>query len=75
MTERDMTSLELVSIFGHIEPDGSGGGAVEVEIPRRELDYYASRLLAAGTYVLLESPPELVEAIRDKVRQAARLYG
>ena len=74
VTERGMTSLELISIFGHIEPDGSGGGTVEVDILRKELDHYASRLLSLGTDVLVESPPELVEVIRDKARQVARLY-
>ena len=75
VTERGMRNLELISMFGRIEPDGSGGGTVEAEVPRKELDHYASRILAAGTEVLVESPPELVEAIRDKARQIARLYG
>jgi predicted DNA-binding transcriptional regulator YafY len=47
---------------------------VEAEIPPKELDYLASRLLSVGTDVIVESPPELVEAVRYKAREVARLY-
>lgn len=75
VTERGTKSFELASLFGQVSSDGPGGGLVEAEIPRQELDYYASRLLSAGTDVVVESPPELVEAIREKAREIARLYG
>jgi predicted DNA-binding transcriptional regulator YafY len=74
VTGRGMKSFELASLFGRITPDGRGGGVVETEIPKQELDYYASRLLSVGTDIVVRSPPELVEAIRDKVREVARLY-
>jgi predicted DNA-binding transcriptional regulator YafY len=74
VTGRGMKSFELASLFGRITPDGRGGGVVETEIPKQELDYYASRLLSVGTDVVVRSPPELVEAIRDKVREVAGLY-
>jgi predicted DNA-binding transcriptional regulator YafY len=45
------------------------------EIPRREPDYYGSRLLSEGTDVVVESPPELVDALREKAREVATLYG
>jgi predicted DNA-binding transcriptional regulator YafY len=70
-----MKSFELASLFGRITPDGRGGGLVEAELPRQELDYYASRLLSVGTDIVVESPPELVDAIREKAREVARLYG
>ena len=47
---------------------------IEAEIPREELDYYASRLLSGGTDVIVESPSELVEAVREKAREVGRLY-
>ena len=49
-------------------------GAIEVKIPRSEIDYYASRLLSVGTDVFVESPPELVEAIENKAREIVCLY-
>lgn len=73
-TERGTKSFELASLFGRISSDGHGGGVVEAEIPRQELDYYASRLLSVGTDVVVESPAELVEAVREKAREVARLY-
>ena len=74
VTERGAKSFEIASLFGRVEPDGRGGGVVEAGIPKQELDYYASRLLSVGTDVIVESPPELVEAVRDKAREVARLY-
>lgn len=53
----------------------AGAVMVEADIPRQELDYYASRLLSVGTEVIVESPPELVEALREKAREVAELYG
>jgi hypothetical protein len=35
----------------------------------------ASRLLSEGTDVVVESPPELVGALREKAREVATLYG
>jgi predicted DNA-binding transcriptional regulator YafY len=74
-TERGAKSFELASLFGRVYSYGHGGRLVEAEIPRQELDYYASRLLSVGTEVVVESPPELSEAIRKKAREVARLYG
>ena len=74
VTERGAKSFELASLFARIAHDGCEGRIVEAEIPPGELNYYASRLLSVGTDVIVESPPELVEAIRDKAREIARLY-
>jgi predicted DNA-binding transcriptional regulator YafY len=80
VTERGAKSFELVSLFGRIEADGEvvdglRSGMVEAEIPRSEIDFYASRILSVGTDVKVESPPELVEAMRNKAREIAQLYG
>jgi predicted DNA-binding transcriptional regulator YafY len=78
VSERGTKSFELVSLFGRIpvdnQPDGQHGGIAEADIPRSEVDYYASRLLSVGTDVRVESPPELVEALRNKALEVARLY-
>lgn len=72
VTARGAKSFELASLFGLVPP---GGGAVEAEVPRRELDYYASRLLSVGTDIVVESPSELAQAVREKAREVAELYG
>jgi predicted DNA-binding transcriptional regulator YafY len=74
VTERGRKSFELTSLFGSIAPD-EGGGTIETEIPLSEIDYYASRLLSVGTDIVVEYPPELVEAIQNKAREVIRLYG
>jgi predicted DNA-binding transcriptional regulator YafY len=79
VTERGTKTFELISLFGPIEAegeaDGRRSGVAEAEIPRSEIDFYASRLLSVGTDVKVESPPELVEAMRNKAREIAQLYG
>jgi predicted DNA-binding transcriptional regulator YafY len=72
VTERGRKSFELESLFGRIEPNESG--LVEAEIPRSEIDYYASRLLNVGTDVFVDSPPELAAAIETKAHEIVLLY-
>jgi predicted DNA-binding transcriptional regulator YafY len=74
ITGRGTKSFELISLFGRIEADPSGGGVVDTEIPRSELDFYAARLLSVGTDIRVESPPELVDAMRRKVEEIMELY-
>jgi predicted DNA-binding transcriptional regulator YafY len=78
VSERGTKSFELVSLFGRIEADGQTagqrGGLVEADIPRSEVSFYASRLLSVGTDARVESPPELVEALRNKALEITRLY-
>jgi len=73
VTERGRKSFELTSLFGAIAP-GEGGGNIDTYIPRSEVDYYAARLLSVGIDVVVDSPPELVEAIRDRAGEIADLY-
>ncbi len=60
-------------MFGRIKADGEAegrrSGMLEAEIPSSEIGFYASRLLSVGTDVKVESPPELVEAMRTKARE------
>jgi predicted DNA-binding transcriptional regulator YafY len=78
VSERGTKSFELVSLLGRIEADSQSGGRrsgiVEADIPRSEVDFYASRLLSVGADVRVESPPELIEALRNKALEVARLY-
>jgi predicted DNA-binding transcriptional regulator YafY len=72
VSERGAKSFELVSLLGQIQVNGQTGGQrsgiVEADIPRSEIDFYASRLLSVGAEVRVESPSELVEACATKRR-------
>jgi len=57
---RGMTNFALQTLFAHIAPDGGGGGMIEETIPHGEIGWYAAQLLAIGTEVVVESPPELI---------------
>ncbi len=74
VTARGMKSYDLQTLFGPIAPDGRGGGLVEGTIPRSEIDWYAARLLPVGPDLIVESPAELIAALRRKVREVAALY-
>jgi predicted DNA-binding transcriptional regulator YafY len=74
VSERGAKSFELVSLLGRIEVDRSGCAVVEAEISRSEIDFYASRLLSVGADARVESPPELVRAVRERTLTVARLY-
>ena len=74
VTPRGMLSYELRALFGAIRPDGQGGGVIDGSIPRLEVAWFASRLLAVGTEVNVESPPELIAAIRAQAAAIADLY-
>ena len=47
---------------------------MKAEIPRSEIDFYASRLLSVGANVRVESPTELIRTIREKALEVTRLY-
>jgi predicted DNA-binding transcriptional regulator YafY len=72
VTERGAKSFELASLFGRIET--GKGGVIDTEISHASIDFYAARLLSAGTDVKVESPPELIRAMREKAQAVARLY-
>ena len=74
VSERGMKSFELASLFGQIGRDSKGHGFILATVPRSEIDFYAARLLSAGTEVKVESPPELVELTRRKAKEIAELY-
>ena len=74
VTERGAKSFELTSMFGRIETGQNGRGVIEIEIPLSGIDFYAARLFGVGKEVIVESPPELIAAMREKARTIMRLY-
>lgn len=75
VNERGMNRFELVSLFGKIKAVRDGRGVIETGIPVPGVDFYASRFLSVGTDVVVESPPELVEAMRRRAKEVVGLYG
>jgi predicted DNA-binding transcriptional regulator YafY len=55
-------------------PDERGGGVIAAAIPAAEIDYYATRLLPMGASVRVESPPELIAALRERARAVLDMY-
>jgi len=72
-----MKSINLRTLFefgpASLRPDGCGG-IIEGTIPWHEIDWYAAQLLAEGADVIVESPPELIAAIRHHIQVVAELY-
>jgi predicted DNA-binding transcriptional regulator YafY len=73
-THSDAKNLELETLFGEITVDEHGQGVVDAMIPASEVDFYAGRLLSLGPELFVESPPELIKAIRRKAQEVAELY-
>jgi predicted DNA-binding transcriptional regulator YafY len=64
--------------FGFLDatlvPDDAGGGVIAAAIPVSEIAYFATRLLPMGASVRVESPPELVAALRERAQAVVALY-
>lgn len=69
-----LKSIELAALFGQIATEHDGPGIINARIPASSIDFYASRLLSLGTDVIVESPPELIRAMRATSKAIASLY-
>ena len=74
VTRQGAMSFELNSLFGEIPIGDDGTGAIEDEIPRSEIEYFADRFLTLGTDMIVGSPTELIAAIREKAMEVVKLY-
>lgn len=75
LTERGTKSFEVQPLFARVEPDGRGGGTVGGTMPAADVEWYAARFLGLGADAVVESPPQLVDALRRRAAAAAALYG
>jgi predicted DNA-binding transcriptional regulator YafY len=75
VTRQGVRSVDLAALFREIAVDERSEGRIEGEIPTSEIDFYARRLLALGTDIAVESPPELIEAMRRLAADVIALYG
>jgi predicted DNA-binding transcriptional regulator YafY len=74
VTRQGARSFDLAVLFRGIAVGERGEGSIEGEIPASEIEFYARRLLALGTDVVVESPSELIEAMRHLARDVLALY-
>lgn len=74
VTPRGVRSLAMRALFARILPAGQGGGTIKGTIPASEIEWYATQLLPVGADALVQSPPELIAAIRRQVLAIANLY-
>ena len=74
VSRRAAFSFDFQTLFGEV-PLGEGEiGRLETAIPLSEVDWYADHLLPLGTDIVVEWPPELIEAIRRRALAIAGLY-
>jgi predicted DNA-binding transcriptional regulator YafY len=73
LTERGATDFEVQTLFG-AAAGGEEGGVIEGTVPASEVAWYAARLVGAGPDVTVESPPELVDAIRRRTEAVVARY-
>jgi len=74
LTARGTKSVGPHPWYGHLRADAQGGGVIEGAIPRSEIDWYATHLLALGAEAVVEAPPELIAAIDQHLQAIAALY-
>jgi predicted DNA-binding transcriptional regulator YafY len=74
VTREAALSFELTTLLGVVEMEGDGETIVERTIPVSEMEFYARHLLAVGPGLIVESPPELIELMRARALEIARLY-
>jgi predicted DNA-binding transcriptional regulator YafY len=73
VTERGMKQFDFSALFGPSTTE-TRDGAIDTIIPEAEIDFFAARLLPLGTDIVVESPPQLIEAMRTKAEEIAALY-
>ena len=75
VSPRGVKNADLETLFGPLPTDAEGYGLLDATIPASEMEYFAARLLPLGTDIVVQSPPELVAALREKAAAVAALYG
>ncbi len=63
VTQTGMKNFDLRSLFRDVR-ETTEGGLIEGIVPRSEIGWFASQLLPVGLDVTVESPPELIAAMR-----------
>ncbi len=74
LTARGTKSVGPHPWYGQLRADAQGSGVIEGTIPRSEIDWYATQLLALGVEAVVEAPPELIAALDQHLQAIAALY-
>ncbi len=73
VTPAGMKNFDLRALFPEVRetPDG---GVIEGTLPRSEMGWFASQLLPVGLDATVESPPELIDAMRAQAGAILEWY-
>ncbi len=74
LTRDGMMRFDSGAEFGEIVPTPDGGGVIDTNIPASEIAYFAARLLPLGGEIIVESPLDLIAALRDMARAVLARY-
>lgn len=74
ISKRGMKDMNWAIFDQQIAIDEHGCGTFHKEIPESELDFYVCLFLPLGTEVTIESPPELIKAMRRKAEELLKHY-
>ena len=73
VTQTGMKNFDLRSLFRDVR-ETTEGGVIEGIVPRSEIGWFASQLLPVGLDVTVESPPELIAAMRAQASALLERY-
>lgn len=68
-----MKNFNLRALFQEIREIDSGG-VIEGTVPHAEVGWFATQLLAVGTDAVVETPVELIDAIREQAQAIVEQY-
>jgi predicted DNA-binding transcriptional regulator YafY len=74
VNKRGMKTVDWTLFTQEIMLDEDGTGTIQKKIPATELAFYAQLLLSLGRDVVIQSPPELVESIKQRAHEILEHY-
>jgi predicted DNA-binding transcriptional regulator YafY len=74
ISRRAAFSFDFQTLFGDVPLSEEERATLDTEIPHSQVEWYADHLLALGTDIVVESPPELIDVIRRRAEAIAQMY-
>ncbi|HLZ57630.1 MAG TPA: YafY family protein [Ktedonosporobacter sp.] len=74
INKRGMKNVNWSAFHLEMTVDEDGNGTIRKKIPHKDLAFYARLLLPGGNDVSIESPAELVEAIKEQAQEILAHY-
>ena len=75
LTPRGAKLADLRALGWEVTPTEDGGGRIEAALPPGDVEWFAGQLLPLGTELVVESPSELIAALRRQACAIAAVYG